>query len=747
VVLLATVNRARPGNEPYTVYAQGIMARLCGGEGLFGRRFTPDQVRVVEVAQPTMRHCVGPAGRVVAEWRPRECLVTSGSGSYALGAGALMAALAADVPTTLVPVDEVSASYRLGELLDSTDRLRDWSLRHRFWDELAELDPEGAAAWRLLAARQRADVAPAVAAVLAGGAPGLSSGQLDKLAELWPTVQAAFFERVARGEAVDHSLLRAWYGQQLAVRLKRESRDLPGRAGTVIAGLVDRLTVGNADGNAGPGAASLIRSARQGLPPQTTGRCAAMLRDERLEDLYRAATTHRAHLDQPGAQMWPLPGTIVEQAEVWESGDLVRKLVGSKGMTAWPVLGSGDVLVLMGVGRPGLNPEIADRQAQEGLRRVIDWAAVRRDALPRRGRVRLRLLASEESAEWARAFAMWVGPSLANVGGEVKVVAPLPVEPGDVPKVREAILSVLESADTPTGLSRSGSLRDVDEIMLVMNPGKPVVNYGMIAAGIDWSLTAACPLRVVELGRNRGVEPIVRDGGRVLRRLGPDPLLARLAASAVRRLDLRTAWRLLSHGSTALDDVRAAVDLLHRDLYADPGLTVGFGERRDLARQRLVLVGHVLADEPWSACYTAVEALRPGLFEWDTRERRAGTDLMPSPREPERPADAAFRWARVKAESAALKELEKWRNASPYAHLLDRLRQDDNKHTGWRTIPPRNVPQLLTRAVNDLRPPAADDPLDERDHALLRRHERLCAELDRLAAAGPGMAASGMASS
>jgi hypothetical protein len=71
-----------------------------------------------------------------------------------------------------------------------------------------------------------------------------------------------------------------------------------------------------------------------------------------------------------------------------------------------------------------------------------------------------------------------------------------------------------------------------------------------------------------------------------------------------------------------------------------------------------------------------------------------------------------------------LKELERLRNSSPYAHLLDRIRQRRRQ----RVAPPEPdvVQALLARAVQDL------GGVDDR---IFARYQRMCRELDAFAAA------------
>lgn len=703
VTLIATRNRHPYGDEPFTAHAHRIRQRLCSPQGLFGHRLPAEQVLVVEVDSPAMRHTIGPVTQTLDALTPASCLITSGTGSYALGAGALLAAIKAGVPVTLVPVDDASAAYRLKDLITPADPLRAWLVRHRFWDELAALDPQHAEIWRLLAARQRGDVTAARQAQRNGGLPGLPAGHLRKLTEPWPTVQAAFFERVARGEAIDQSLLRAWYRRRLAGRLDKERDRLPRPTATLLSALVDALHQ-RAEGQRG--GADLIEQARRLLPPTVGGECAAMLRDTELTALYRDAATHSAHLREPGAEVRPLPRTIIEQADAWETGDLVPSLLSSTGLTPWPVLGSGDVLVLMSVGLP--HPaDPADDHGHRALHKVISWASMRRDRLARRGRIRLRLLASAETLHRAESHVS-LALSMAPEGTiDARAVGPLPTGPAAVAQIRRTVLCSLAGEAAPTGRFGSSSLRDVDEVILVVNPGKPVIVNGMIAAGVEWSLTAACPLQAIELTRDHGVISVAGDGERILCRLGLDHRLAHLADCALARLDTRTAWQLLGHGSPALAEARRATARLHHDLHAAPTPSTDLAHRRALARGRLALIAHALADQPWPACYLAVETLRPGLFDWPIWKK-----LLHS------------------REGRPLKELNRLRNQTPYAHLLSRTRQDN--HRPWSPPSPQQVTGLISQAIAALRTPAPSD-----DRRLIAAYDRLRAALAELSAAHP----------
>lgn len=704
LLIVATTNIHAPSQQPFVEHAQVMKELLCSANGLCGRTFPEDQVHIVQVDEPTARHSLEALKPVLAALMPGECLLTSGAGSYALGAGVVLAGIETGVPITMLPVDEPSAAYRLRDLIDPHDTLRNWLLRHRFWDELAAVDTPNAALWQLLAARQRADISLAETATPFAG---LNQGRLTKLTELWPTVQAAFFERLARGEAIDHSLLRAWFTQRISKPSRKEAATVSVSAQRALEGLARDLSDPEKRGGA-----TLIKEARRRLSPVPQARHAALVGDTEFIDFFERSASHEAHLAPPGARR--LPGSLLANADQWEKGDLVPGLVEQCGMTAWPVLGTGDVLVLMCVGMVSIN-DPNDKGGQAAVRQVIDWASRRRGALARPGRIRLRLLASDETMERARSWAT-LARSTAPAGSlDAAVLGPFSTEPGDAADINTALLAELAKAE-PTGMYGSTSLRDVDEVLLVINSGKPVTVNGMVAAGVQWSLNAACPLRVAELGRDRALRTVVNEAGLTLCRLGLDARLARLASSAVRRLDTRTAWQLLANGSPALADARDAAARLHHDLHSHAKPTASRNARCEMACRRLELIAHVLADEPWPASYTAVEVLRPGLFDWDM-------------------------WKALRERFAPLRRLNAYRNETPYAHLLDRLREEQAEQAPQRgKRPPSKRPPArqvvlgelrgCVDALQQLRPQR--DRQREPDRILVTRYTRLCEQLEEL---------------
>ncbi|MFJ2034273.1 hypothetical protein [Streptosporangium sp. NPDC087985] len=682
VVLLGTTNATGPGGRTLAEYAEEIRARLISEPGLCGARFDPDAVVVVRIDAPTTRGTSETLSRWFTSRHPQDILISCGSGAFALSAGALCAALEARRPARIVSIDSSHQPYALERPRDMEVHLEAWLLRHRFWDALAEVDPGNRLRWDLLAARQAGDTAPATALRERSTsylASGLTSGQIGKFTELWPTAQAALFERSGRGEPADYGLMRAWFSNRLRKVFEQEQ----GKLSAMTRGEIGRLVT--ALGNRGDGEGNLagkIRATGHAVTSDLDCACVQMIKDASLVELYTAASTHSAK-PLPG----PLPPTLLRAADRWEKDDQGVKLVAGAGRTGWPVLGSGDVLGLMAV---GLGREGRDAEDRQAVRAVLGELRGRRGLLLRRGAVRLRLLASEETAERAHRLAGW---AVAGGDADVRVVEGVR---GGLEPIRDAVVAALAAEAEPTGKTGSGSLRDVDEVVLVLGPGPPMTNYGMIAAGVEWSLTAACPLRMTELFRVADGQSEVRGGQPVLARLGADRMLAKLASSAVRRLDLRTAHRLIERGSGRLRGALPWVAELEDGFLGAGGEIRVERERLAVARRRLLLVAEVRRDHPVPAAYLAVEALRPAFFTWKS-------------------------WKVLCDATPALRELGKLANESVQGHALDRQGRW-NSHRGAGN--PVDVSSLLRQAVQQLGGP------DKGDDELIVRHKSVIDALE-----------------
>ncbi|MEU8201430.1 hypothetical protein [Streptosporangium sp. NPDC049046] len=695
VVLLGTTNTYGSGGETFAGWADEIRARLVSETGLCGARFDPEAVFVVRVEAPRLKETSKALSRWLAERHPEDILVTCGSGAFALSTGALCAALETRRPARIVHIDDPGRPYSLDRPRDMDAHLESWLLRYRFWDALAEVDPDNRTLWELLAARQAGDTEtarrlkkrPSVPEV-----PGLTPGKIDDFTRPWLTVRAALFERLGRGEAADYGLFRAWFAEHLRrlFEVEQEKRDERGRKvlsphtereiGDLVADLGDRA---KGEGRL----AERIATTARAVMSDITSASARMIKDAELTSLYRAASSHRAHLKPERLDAGPLPPTLLEAAAQWERGDPGVKLVAETGRVGWPLLGSGDVLGLLAVG--------LERQGRESE----DWLAVttvlnelhaRRESLLHRGRLRLRLLASAETVERARRLA-------ASFDGAADVdVWVIEIVSEDLGSIRDALVAALRSEAVPTGRPGSGSLRDVDEVVLVLNPGLPLTNYGMIAAAVEWSLTAACPLWVTELVRSQVGRSELRSGQPVVARLGADRVLAGLAADAVRRLDLRTARRLIERGSDTLREVLPTLARLENDLFGPR--QDGWSERElpTVARRRLLLVVEVWGDRPALAAYLAVAALRPALFGWEA-------------------------WKRLCKERPALKDLGRRANGALQGHALDQRERGEHRARGHA-----DVRDLLQRAVRELGGPA------ENDNALIVHHESVINVLDAM---------------
>lgn len=678
VALLGTTGPNGPGGTAFADQTDEIRARLVSEAGLCGARFDPDAVSVVRIDAPTMRGTSEALGRWLAGHQPGDILISCGSGAFALSSGALCAALESRRPTRIVHIDAPHQPYALERPRGVDARLEAWLLRHRFWDALAEVDPGNKMLWDLLAARQAGNTAPAMALrerSMPHLGSGLTQGHIGKFAELWPTAQAALFERSGRREVVDYGLVRAWFSMQLRKSFERDREGLSARTGQEIGRLVTAL------GNRGDGEGGLagkIRATVRAVTSDLDSACVKMIKDASLVDLYTAASTHSA--DPPAG---PLPPTLLSAADRWEKDDQGVKLVARTGRIGWPVLGSGDVLGLLAV---GLDREGRDAEDRRAVRVVLTGLWKRRDLLLRRGALRLRLLASEETAERAHRLAGW-----AAAGGDADVRVIEGVS-GGLESIRDTVIAALAAEAAPTGKVGSSSLRDVDELVLVLNPGPPMTNYGMIAAGVEWSLTAACPLRLTELLRTADGSSELRGGQSVLARLGADRMLAGLAISAVRRLDLRTARRLIERGSDLLRGALPELADLEAGFLGVGADSLAMWDRLAVARRRLLLVAEVCRDHPVPAAYLAVEALRPKVFTWEI-------------------------WKELCAATPALQELRRLANESVQGHALDRQdRRGSRRGAGGAG----DVCGLLRQAVQQLGGPVtADDELIIRRKSLI----------------------------
>ncbi len=677
VVLVGTTNREGIiAGRTFAEHAEEMRRSLISEPGLCGRRFAPDAVVVAAPAEPRLGATAATLRETLSGRRPEEIMVSSGSGAFAISAGALCAALHTRTRVRILHIDHPHRPYALDRPQDTDAYLRSWLLRHRFWDALADLEPEHRTRWQLLAARQAGDTTFA-AALLEHGTPppGIPTGTIAKFTELLPTAQAALFERLGRGEAADFGLLRSWYAEHLARLLRAEQARLPAPTKRMLQALVEALRV-REPGEQEVGQSGLLRRAARELTADFGSAAVRMLRDDALTRMYTRAATHAAHLLPESENDGPLPGTLIQAADRWEREDPGVKLVDGTRRVGWPVLGSGDVLGLLAVGLE-LNGGHGDNE--QAVRALLVALRRRRDLLPRPGRVRVRLLASPEAREIADRLAR-LAVETVDPDADIQVIENVT---GDIETVRDKVIDALASGPPPTGRTGSHSLRDIDEIVVALNPGPAATNHGMIAAGVHWSLTAACPLIVAELTRLPDGRSQLTSGEPVLARLGADQVLAGLAASAARRLDLRTACRLLARGSHVLRRVLREVKQLQLDLYGPAPNTCSGSDRLALARKRLALIAYVSGTRPLPVAYLAVEVLRPAVFPW-----RA--------------------WSRVCQRVPALRELTSLAAHSLHGHAFDR------KAAHGRVRDPASTPavrKLLDQAIEQLQPSPDDDEL------------------------------------
>jgi hypothetical protein len=229
----------------------------------------------------------------------------------------------------------------------------------------------------------------------------------------------------------------------------------------------------------------------------------------------------------------------------------------------------------------------------------------------------------------------------------------------------------------------------VDEVAVVVPLGpKALVTAAMLAA-VDFSLVAGAPLRVlIPEGKHGWTGPIAtlrvdEDADRALAALGLDGMLARLAVTALRNLDLTIAEELLRRGSARLRPLADDVATLKRNgfgvLDPSPGLcgmtgVLGAPDHTSadevvLACARLRLCGTLARDHPWDAAYLASSVL-------DHTFRMPPADVaechVPGIGNAVQTDDRG--WVVDAAEPA--QNPEDWKHLHPWQYVRDKLQQD-----------------------------------------------------------------------
>ncbi|WP_250291146.1 hypothetical protein [Frankia sp. CiP1_Cm_nod1] len=643
ILLIATTGGTRATGPLADVVAEYV-SRHTGGGG---------RVTVEYVVDPALE----PARDWIRQYIERYAIdettrweLPLGGGSTGLVLGLLFEVLIRGFPVTLRTEDDAVAVVELGMLTwqEREEAMKRWLVRHRFYDALAKLDPR----WEPLACRQAVNVA----AVLTAACGPRDDGHwlLDDRARaaLFEAVQASFAEGLARQEITDGAAARTWLRRFATAHVPADLH-------------LDVLRM-------------------LGCPP------------------WRQLAVDPAMAERVGA---PVAALLSPEVVCWHR-KVIRNSHGALGVVAEPPAA---VVALQ-------NDWIAS-QHRGGL--LADYPAwlVREPPAAGRRVLLLRVLRTDQ-----RKDDDVLDQVLARLGAGEVLLVELRTAQGTTTPPRPTVTGPFTVAVTEKEITETPSLAAayqrelvrfldeevpgadlVDEVAVVLPLGaKALVTAAMLAA-VDWSVRAAAPLQVLTTHgdhNDRGVvatRGVHEDGDRALAALGLDGVLAELAVTALRNLDLTVAERLLRRGSARLHGLADEVRELRRDAFRVPESAPGVGGHDDrtsaaevsLACARLRLCGQIAEEHPWDAAYLATSVLDHTFRMPDGQTRRCQVEgigrttltknrgWVAGPAEPtERPQDwkhlAPWQVVRDRQNghrpSSQLRDL---RNSHPLSHGID----------------------------------------------------------------------------
>jgi hypothetical protein len=353
-------------------------------------------------------------------------------------------------------------------------------------------------------------------------------------------------------------------------------------------------------------------------------------------------------------------------------------------------------LVLLPVGETTAREErgwTADLQAEAVMTTLTDRLLL--CSIPHRS-VHLRLIASAQVLDHARRTR-----SSAEAHG-LRSVEVILVEPNDIQGGTREIAGRLEQDRFLVGCA---------EVLLVTGPGTKSMNVAMLLAAGQWATNRAVPMQVANLKESRrsdgsgtGQRSFLEvDHERVLPRLGPDQVVAKIVTPALQWLRLSTARRVLGMASYRWRDVERSVAELERQLW-------GFGQRRRKTDEAQILFpararafASLAERDPWRAIYATCAAAEAA---WPSPRRDRGFD--PSPwRAKGRPWGGKL-WTE--------------RNYGPFGHRI------------WASPPSAaQVRQLIDGVIDEVRQRPPKGPVAFRpDHAIVAALEQVKRDVERV---------------
>ncbi len=666
VVLVVTRPQAGPApDENFTRPLGAAIKERLECEGLYGVRFQPGAVELLEVSAPHMSGVrAAIRDRLMNMYADRTAPrvdIQFGSGATNAVIGLVAGTLEAGVEPCLVLLAGATGKRIMlrRELPDPKENAQRWLVRHRFYSPMIERDPGNADFWRDRLNRQILVTETTDRDGNGGTATGMDEEELARV----------LLERIGRDEAVDGFLFRAW--------LKTRTRGLAGQ---------DRAGCPDADPDA-----KLDDLIRRRFPDRATRQAKERWTDTEIRDLRAAraakglptsaldfllhpqlpkaedAAKDLAHGNRAAPKDPRIIRRFLQTQNYLPSHD--EKIVGI-GYPEWPYLSDRRALILIAMGKEkieGDDPQIP---------RLDEILAQTRNSVE----PVIRIIISAETEPVGR---LWEAKARAQ-GVDCRVLLECGTDFADLDAIR---------CDLWDALAAEGNLDTVGEVRVAVGPGPKQQGLPLLLTGIEWGLSAACSTRLVEIridapGSDRSIVELDRDA--VLNRVAGEAELAEVALSALHCLDISAAAAALDQGwARSLRPLAARVRRLSlvpapRDgaqgrkkptaragAGVDPEWLASIGipdqenSARLLLRARLRLIQTLADSDPWG-CAMRAAALCEGTLG---KHGDTGWYTLCDPKK-SRHIPVATR-------------LAGYRNASPSAHGMEKARRGEKAPKQW----------------------------------------------------------------
>ncbi|WP_239396158.1 hypothetical protein [Frankia sp. CiP3] len=647
VVLVVTRPQAGPApDENFTRPLGAAIKERLECEGLYGVRFQPGAVELLEVSAPHMSGVRAAIRKRLLRMRADGMTPTAdlpfGGGATNGAFGLVAGILEAGVEPCLVLLAGATGKRIMlrRELPDPKENAQRWLVRNRFYSPMAKGDDAGL--WRSRLNRQILVTETTDRDGDGGTATGMDEEELARV----------LLERIGRYETVDGFLFRDW--------LKTRTRGLAGQDGA-----------GRSDADLDVKLDDLIR---RRFPDRATRQAKERWTDTEISALRaaRAAkglpTSALDFLLQPqlpaaedaakdlihGNRVAPKDPQIIcrflQTQNYLPSHD--EEIVGI-GYPEWPYLGDQRALILIAMGMDKIEGDDPPTPRLDGL------IAQTRNVEPV-----IRIVVSAQTEPVGR---LWEAKARAR-GVDCRVLLECGTDFDDLEAIR---------CDVWDALDAEGGLDTVGEVRVAVGPGRKQQGLPLLLTGIEWGLSAACPTRLVEIrsdgsGSDRSIVEL--DWDAVLNRVAGEAELAGVALSALDCLDISAAAAALNQGwARSLRPLAARARRLslvpvhggegrRRTATAGAGAgvdpewlaSIGMPDQENSALlllcARLRLVETLADSDPWG-CAMRADALcegtlgKSGRYGWNTLKDRKSGQYIP-----------------------AANKLAEYRNNSPAAH-------------------------------------------------------------------------------